>query len=481
MQLKVVQRILGIFLMLFSGTMVPPIAVSFWYEDGEALHFSFSLAVTFAIGLMLWLPVRGYHRELRARDGFVVVALFWTVLSLLSALPFTFSPHLSFTDSVFEAVSGFTTTGATVIVGLDHLPRSVLYYRQQLQWLGGMGIIVLAVAIFPMIGVGGMQLYRAETPGPIKEDKLTPRIAQTARALWYIYLGLTTACALAYWMAGMSVFDAIGHSFATIATGGFSTHDASLGYFKSPLVESIAIVFMLLGGINFAVHFIVWRGRDIRGYLRDAEARSFLIITASVCALIVASLMVTGHYPSAWDAVRHGVFHVVSIITTTGYTVSDFSVWPLFLPILMMVISFIGGSAGSTAGGIKVIRVVLLYKQGMREVGRLVHPSAIIPVKFGGRVLSDTVVESVWGFFSLYMISTIVLTMLMMATGLDAVTAFSAIATCINVTGPGLGEVAGNFTTVTPFGKWISIFAMLLGRLEIFTVFVLLMPSFWRR
>lgn len=467
--------------MLFSGTMVPPIAVAFWYEDGEVVHFLYSLAVTFVTGLMLWLPVRGHHRELRASDGFVVVALFWTVLSLLSALPFMFSPHLSFTDSVFEAVSGFTTTGATVIIGLDHLPRSILYYRQQLQWLGGMGIIVLAVAIFPMLGVGGMQLYRAETPGPIKEDKLTPRIAQTARALWYIYLGLTAACALAYWAAGMSMFDAVGHSFATIATGGFSTHDASLAYFNSTLIESIAIVFMLLGGINFAVHFIAWRSRNICSYLRDAEARSFLIIVVSVSALIVASLMITGHYPDIWDAMRYGVFHVVSVITTTGFTVSDFSVWPVFLPILMMVITFIGGSAGSTAGGIKVIRVVLLYKQGMREVGRLVHPSAIIPVKFGGRVLSDTVIESVWGFFSLYIISTIVLTMLMMATGLDAVTAFSAIATCINVTGPGLGEVATNFTSVTPFGKWVSVFAMLLGRLEIFTVFVLLTPSFWRR
>ncbi len=481
MQAKTILRILGIFLMLLSGTMLPPIAVSLWYDDGQIPYFSLSLAITFSIGCALWLPVRRYRQELRNRDGFLIVAMFWGVLGMLAALPFMFSLHISFTDAVFEAISGFTTTGATVIVGLDQLPKSILYYRQQLHFFGGMGIVVLAVAIFPMIGVGGMQLYRAETPGPMKEDKLTPRIAHTARALWLIYLGLTGACALAFWMAGMTPFDAIGHSFSTIATGGFSTHDASFAYFKSPLIEAIAVVFMLVGGINFAVHFIAWQGRSIQSYLRDAEARSFLMVTGALCALVAAVLVLTGYYPDVLDAVRQAVFQVVSIITTTGFVTADFSTWPLFLPILMMVISFVGGSAGSTAGGIKVIRVMLLYRQGMREIGRLIHPSAVIPVKFGGKILSDSVIESVWGFFFLYMLSTVVLTLLMMSTGLDAVSAFAAIASCLNVTGPGLGAVASNFTTVTPFGKWVSIFAMLLGRLEIFTVFVLLTPSFWRR
>lgn len=481
MQIQAVLRILGIFLMLFSGTMVPPIGVSLYYGDGQLGNFAWSLALTLVSGFTLWLPVREHRRELRSRDGFLIVALFWTVLGMLAALPFMFSLQMSFTDAMFEAISGFTTTGATVIVGLDELPKSVLYYRQQLHFFGGMGIVVLAVAIFPLIGVGGMQLYRAETPGPMKEDKLTPRIAQTARALWFIYLGLTVACALAFWMAGMTPFDAIGHSFSTIATGGFSTHDASIAHFKSPLIEAIAVFFMLAGGINFAMHFVAWRGRSVRSYLHDAETRSFLAISGALGVLVGAVLALTGYYPDMVSAMRHAVFHVVSIITTTGFVTTDFSTWPLFLPILMMMISFIGGAAGSTAGGIKVIRVMLLYKQGVREVERLVHPSAVIPVKFGGKILSDKVIESVWGFFSLYMLSTVVLTLLMMAAGLGAVDAFSAIAACLNVTGPGLGEVAASFTSVTPFGKWVAIFAMLLGRLEIFTVFVLLTPSFWRR
>jgi len=481
MQWRVIQRIFGMFLMLFSISLLPPMGVSLWYHDGELRHFLLSFGVVLLLGLALWWPVHRHRGELRNRDGFIVVAMFWTVLGMLSGLPFMFGPHLSFTDSVFEAVSGFTTTGATVITGLDLLPRSVLYFRQQLQWLGGMGMVVLAVAILPMLGVGGMQLYRAETPGPIKDDKLTPRITHTARALWYIYLGLTVACALAFWLAGMSPFDAIGHAFSTLSTGGFSTHDASLGYFHSTTIDTIAIVFMLLGGMNFAVHFVAWRGRSLLSYWRDAEVRAFLVIVLVFTALVVAVLRLSGEYTSITAAIHYGLFEVVSIITTTGFGVTDFSHWPLFLPMLLMVISFVGGCAGSTAGGMKVIRVVLLFRQGMREVLRLIHPRAVIPVKFGGRAMPDTVIESVWGFFSLYMLSAVVLTMCVMATGLDAVSSFSAVATCLNDTGPGLGAVATNFTAVSAVGKWLLVFAMLLGRLEIFTLFVLLNPAFWRR
>ncbi len=483
MQLSAIQRILGLLLMLFSITMLPPVAVSFWYDDHTAQSFLLGFVLTLLAGFLCWLPVRAYRKELRLRDGFLIVVIFWTALSMVSALPFMLAehPHMSFTDSVFESVSGFTTTGATVMVGLDHMPQSILYYRQQLQFLGGMGIVVLAVAIFPMLGIGGMQLYRAETPGPMKDNKLTPRITETARALWYIYLGLTVACALAYWLAGMSLFDAIGHSFSTISTGGFSTHDASLGHFNSALIDAIATVFMLLGGFSFAVHFMAWRERDIRHYWRDAEALAFIGIVAAIIAIVVVVLMVTQKYPDFWSALRYGSLQVVTMITSTGFLTADFASWPLFLPALLIAIGFIGGCAGSTAGGMKVVRILLLYKQGTREIMRLIHPSAIIPVKIGERSLPDRIVEAVWGFSVLYITSFVVLSLALMGTGLDIVTAFSGVATCLNLGGPGLGAVTMNFTIVNDVGIWILSFAMLLGRLEVFTLLVLLTPAFWRK
>ncbi len=481
MSFGVIQQVLGYLIMTFSLSMLPPMVVSVWYEDGELIHFLWAFALMLTAGLLLWLPAKGQDAELRVRDGFLIVTLFWTVLGMLSALPFMLGPHLSFVDSFFESVSGFTTTGATVLTQLDSLPRSVLYYRQQLQWLGGMGIIVLAVAIFPMLGVGGMQLYRAETPGPMKSDKLTPRIMHTARALWLIYLALTLACAVSYWLAGMTPFDAVGHSFSTIATGGFSTHDAGMAYFDSSLIEWTAVLFMLLGGINFAVHFVAWRQRSVLVYLRDTEALTYLIIAGAVAVLVTLVLLVSSRYQDVVVAFRHSVFQVVSMMTTTGFLTADFSSWPLFVPILIMIITFVGGCAGSTAGGMKVIRILLLYKQGMREVARLVHPSAVIPVKVGGKQLPEKVIEAVWGFFSLYILSTLVLSLAVMGTGLDAVSSFSAVAACINVTGPGLGSVAFSFAGVPMLGKVILTFAMLLGRLEVFTLLVLLTPAFWRK
>lgn len=481
MQWATIQYILGILLMAFSATMLPPIGVSLWYGDGETIHFLLSLGIILVTGIVLWLPVRGRRRELRTRSGFVIVTLFWTVLGMLSAIPFLFNPHLAFSAAVFESVSGFTTTGATVISGLDQLPPSILYYRQQLQWLGGMGVIVLAVAIIPLLGVGGMQLFKAETPGPMKDEKLTPRIAHTARTLWLIYVMLTVACALAFWLAGMSGFDAIAHSFTAVSTGGFSPHDASMGYFDSPLIEAIADVFMLLGAINFAVHFTAWRGRTLRHYVRDSEVSFFLVIVAGLIALVTAILWLAGEYANPLTALRYAAFQVISIITSTGFTTASFADWPSFLPILLIYISFIGGCAGSTAGGMKVIRVILLLKQGLRELTHMIHPKGMLPIKIGDKALDESVTNSIWAFFSLYVFSTATLTLVMVWTGLDVLSAYSAVAACLNVLGPGLGEVAGNFSTVSTVGKWILIFTMLLGRLELFTLLVLLTPMFWRK
>ena len=483
MQLLAIQRILGLLLMVFSITMLPPEVVSWLYADVARGPFLTAFLIILGAGLVLWLPAYGHRRELRVRDGFVIVVMFWVALCLCGAVPFVLSenPNLSVPDSVFESVSGLTTTGATVIQNIDDLPPSILFYRQQLQWLGGMGIIVLAVAILPMLGVGGMQLYRAETPGPMKDDKLTPRITETAKALWYIYLGLTVACALAYWLAGMSLFDAIGHSFTTVAIGGFSTHDASMGYFDSPLVEAIAVVFMTIAGVNFALHFRAWHRLSVKHYLADAELRTYLMLLTVIAFITSVYLYLSGTYPGLVESLRHGIFQTVSISTTSGFTTTGYHDWPLFLPVLLLFSSFIGGCAGSTGGGLKVIRVLLLFKQGMREIARLVHPSAVVPIKIGGKPLSDRVVDAVWGFFATYVAVFTVLMLALMATGMDQPTAFSAMAASINNLGPGLGDVALHFGNISDVAKWILCLAMLLGRLEIFTLLVLLSPSFWRK
>ncbi len=483
MRLTVVQRILGLLLMLFSFTMLVPGVVSLWYQDGAVLAFVTAFALALSLGLVCWLPARRQKQELRLRDGFMIVAMFWTVLGLTGALPFMLAehPHMSLTDSIFESISALTTTGATVIVGLDLLPESILYYRQQLQWFGGMGIIVLAVAVLPMLGIGGMQLYRAETPGPMKDAKLTPRITETAKALWYLYLGLTVACSLAFWMAGMTPFDAIGHAFSTISTGGFSTHDASIGYFDSTLIEMIAVVFMLLAGVNFALHFVAWRGKNPGIYFRDTEFRYYLLLLLMVS--VISSLALHGmHTYDDWGkAVTRGIFQTVSIGTTAGFTTADYSQWPGFIAIMLLFSSFVGGCASSTGGGIKVIRLVLLVKQGLREINRLIHPNAHIPVRVGEKIIEPRVIDAVWGFFALYVASFIVMYLALALTGLDLMTSFSAVAASINNMGPGLGSVGGNYAHLNDPAKWILCFAMLLGRLEIFTLLVLLTPAYWRK
>lgn len=476
-------RILGLLLMLFSTTLLPPLIIALSVDDGALSAFTLSLAVTLGTGFLLWLPTRHCHQELLLRDGFMVVVLFWVVLGLFGALPLLLgiTPAISWTDAVFESISGLTTTGATLLVGIDDLPTSLLWYRQQLQWFGGMGIIVLAVAILPLLGIGGMQLYRAETPGPVKDNKLTPRITETAKTLWYLYLGLTLACAMAYWVAGMDPFDAISHAFATVAIGGFSTHDASMGYFQDqPLIEAVAILFMLLAGINFALHFAAWSRLSLAPYRGDSELRAYLLILGLVA--VITSLFLYYHqtFTTPEQALLHGVFQAVSIGTTTGFTTSDYHNWPSFLPVLLLFASFIGGCAGSTGGGMKVIRFVLLFKQGVREIQRLIHPNAVIPIRIGGKRADSRVIEAVWGFFATYVAIFSLLMLLLMADGLDQITAFSAVAACINNLGPGLGEVGSNYATMSDFAKWLLSLAMLLGRLEIFTLLVLFTPTYWR-
>jgi len=477
-----VQRILGLLLMMFSLTMLPPIAFSLYYEDHSWLPFVQGFGLTLLVGILIWLPVHRSRKDLRLRDGFLVVAAFWTVLGTFGAAPLYFADglSLSITDAVFESMSGLTTTGATILTGLDELPISILYYRQQLQWLGGMGIIVLAVAVLPMLGVGGMQLYRAEAPGPVKDTKLTPRITETAKALWYVYLAFTIACMVSYRLAGMGWFDALCHAFSTVAIGGFSTHDASIGYFDNGAIDMVAIVFMFMAGINFSLHFFAWRYVSIKHYMKDPEFKAYSFVLIVVSALVVFGLFQYRGIENPGQTLISGVFQAVSIATTTGFTTENFALWPTAIPVLLILASFIGGSAGSTAGGIKVVRWLLIYKQGAREVARLVHPNAEIPVKLGMTAVQPRVVDSVWGFFSVYIVVFGVMLLAMMATGLDQVTAFSAVAATLNNLGPGLGDVTSGFMSLSDTAKWISVVGMLLGRLEIFTLLVLITPTFWR-
>lgn len=477
-----ISRILGILLMLFSLTMLVPALIARLTADGAERDFVAAFAITCLSGMVLWYPVRGEPGELRTRDGFLITALFWVVLGLFGAVPFMLSinPHLDLIDAIFESISGLTTTGATVISGLDSLPRSILFYRQQLQWLGGIGIIVIAVAILPMLGIGGMQMYRAETPGPVKESKLTPRITGTAKALFFIYFVLTMVCAAAYFLAGMNLFDAVSHSFSTVAIGGFSTHDLSIGYFNSPAIMIICMVFMLLSSLNFALHYFCWRHRSLKHYTEDPECRFFLLILFVTLIVTCAALMFFGHYEtsSVW---LHGGFQVVSIVTTTGFATANFAVWPSFLPILLLLLAFMGGCAGSTAGGMKVIRVLLINKQGMREIKQLIHPNAVIPIKLGRRTVPDRVIMAVWSFFAIYVVAFMLGLVLLLGSGLDFTTAFSAMAAAQNNLGPGLGEVASHYGDINWFSKLVLCFYMLLGRLEIFTLLVLFSPAFWRR
>ncbi len=481
MHFAVTLRVLGILLMLFSTTMVPPLVMALLADDHAAIGFLSALGITFFSGLLMWAPLRNVQQELRLRDGFLITSLFWTVLGTFGALPLALAEGLELDpiDAIFESISGLTATGATVIVGLDELPPSILFYRQLLQWMGGIGIIVVAVAILPMLGVGGMQLYKAETPGPSKDSKLTPRIAGTAKVLFGAYVILTALCAATYYLLGMSAFDAIGHAFSTIALAGFSTHDTSLGFFDSNPILIAASVFMLLSGLNFGLHFLAWRRRSLRVYREDSETRFFLS-AVGICILATIVILIYTNTHGHHESVIHGVFQVLSIITTTGYSTENLAVWPASLPILAIFFSCMGGCVGSTAGGIKAMRLMLIAKQGVRELKQLVHPQAVIPLKVGRRRVEATVVSAVWSFFAIYTSVYIILMLLLMATGMDFLTAFSSVAASLNNLGMGIAGVAAGFGEISDTAKAIMCFAMLLGRLEIFTLLVLFTPAFWR-
>ena len=481
MQIKSVIRILGLLLMLFSLAIIPPIIVSVLYEDNETWSFFYALILIFVSGLLLWLPAMQAKSDLKLRDGFIIVVLFWFVLSSFASLPMILSESLNITitNAIFESISGLTTTGATILNEIDNLPKSILFYRQYLQWLGGLGIIVLAVAVLPMLGVGGMQLYKAEVAGPIK-NKITPRITETAKWLWIVYLAMTLICGLSYYFAGMSLFDSICHSFSTIAIGGVSTHTESFGFFYNQWVELVAIFFMIAACLNFSLHYLAFKNKSLAVYKNDNEAYFFVFLTILVSALTILYAYNQSLDLNTREIIKH-TFYAVSISTTTGFTNSNYYTYIGFLPLLLILFSFIGGCAGSTAGGMKAIRVMLLLKQGYRELKRLVHPNSKIKVKVGDSAINERTLETIWGFFAIYVFVFITVMLLLMLSGLDFLTSFSAVAATINNLGPGQGDVILNYAGLTDLNKWILSFSMIVGRLEIFTLLVIFIPDFWKK
>ena len=482
MQLSIVAKTLGLLLMVFSFAQVPPILVDLIYSEGEYLTFVFSFILTVFGGLVLWWPFRAIKKSFRLREGVLIVVSFWIVLSLFGTLPFLITEsisNLSFSNAFFESMSGLTTTGATVLSQLDDLPKSILFYRQQLQWLGGMGIIVLAVAVLPLLGVGGMELYHAESSG-IAKDRLTPKLRNTAIALWKIYLSLTVLCALAYFFSGMSIFDAISHSFSTVAIGGFSTHDSSIGYFNSIPIEMIAMFFMFLAGVNFSLHFVAWNSRSLVDYIEDSEFKTYAMVLLSASAIVIIALSLNSEYGSTSETIRHSLFQTISIATTTGFTSQNYSNWPAAIPVFLIMVSFIGACVGSTGGGIKVVRVLVMFRLGMKEIHQFIRPNAQVSIKLNSASINEKALVSVLGFFSLYAISFIFIMMLLMFAGLDQVTAYSATAATMNNLGPGLGEVAQNYGSLGETAKWILSFSMLIGRLEVLTIIAIFHRAFWR-
>lgn len=481
---------LGLMLVVFSISYLMPILASLIYQDGTLIDFVEAMLLTLSSGFLMWFFTRRYKGELSVRHGYLLVVAMWTTMPAVATFPLLLViDGLSFTDAYFETMSGMTTTGATVLAGLDNLPPAINLWRHELVWLGGMGIIVLAVAILPLLGIGGRQLFKAETPGPMKDSTLTPRIAETARNLWLVYLGITLACIVSLKVVGMdtekgmSWLDAICHAFAAMGLGGFSTHDASVGYFNSPAIEMVLIVFMLIAAMNFSTHFLMWREKSFAPLWRDVEALTTVGVVLASCFGIAVFLQWQGVYPSFWTALRHASFNLVSMATDCGFVSADFNQWPIFAPMWMLFLSCVTASSGSTGGGIKMVRTLILFKQAGREFLKLIHPAVVNPMKIGGAVIANNIVFSVLGFVFLYFMSVATLTFLLLISDLDFISAFSAIITCINNAGPGLGVVgpAGNFSVLTNFQTWVCTIAMLLGRLEIFTLLILFTPNFWRR
>jgi trk system potassium uptake protein TrkH len=478
-----VAHILGLMMAFFAISFVIPMVCAVITGDGMFTEFGIAALLNVVAGLAIAALTRRHKRELKARDGFLLVTLAWVLMSASAAVPLLIAlPELGVTDAYFEAVSGLTTTGATVLTGLDNLPPSIKLWRHTLHWFGGIGIIVLAVAVLPLLGVGGMALYRAEAPGSIKDEKLTPRITQTAKALWLTYAGLTLLALIALRVAGMDWFDALCHAFSVVALGGFSTHDASIGHFDSPAIEFVLLLFMLVSMVNFARHFTAVRTRSLMPYRKDPELKTMLVILGFSVIVIATLLVVDGMY-APLEALRHAVFNVVSVATTTGFSSENYDIWPIFAPVWMLFLSCIICATGSTGGGIKMFRTLLLARQALREMKQLVHPSAVIPVRIAGQVIPERIAASVLAFIFLYFQTVAVLTFLMLLTGLDLVTAFSSVVASVNNLGPALGPTgaAGNYAVLSDVQTWICIVAMILGRLEIFGVLVLFTAAFWQK
>ena len=477
MNFKSIVNLFSILILFFSISYIFPIIVSLIYKDGAINLFLSTLSIVSLIGIIGVFLTRGEDNNLSHKDGFVIIVLFWIVLSFAGSVPFYLS-GMTFIDSIFESTSGITTTGATVISNIDALPESLLFYRQLLQWMGGMGLIVLAIAVMPLLGIGGGQIYKTEVPGAMGEQRLTPRIKETAQALWLIYLGLTIACAVLYYFNGMSVFDSISHSMSTVAIGGFSTHNESIGFFDSISIELICMVFMLLSSFSFALHyFAIYKSKPLK-YFYDPELRFF----ASILLLIFIIALIISFFSDMSGAnIRQIAFHSVSMITTTGFSISDTSNWPFSISFLLLVGAFVGACSGSVGGGVKSWRVLIMINHAYKNIMTIIHPNSVISLKIGTKNVDDQVATSVWGFFSIYIISFVILLLGILISGLDFESAFSAVGACLNNLGPGLGAVSENYSQITSFSKGILAFAMLLGRLEIFTLLVLLTPMFWEK
>jgi len=480
MNIPLTLHILGALLVFLAGAFLFPLPFAFYYQDGAATHFILSAIVSLLLGLTLY---KGFEsdRELSIRDGFAVVTFGWIFFTLFGALPYIFSNTIpSPLDACFETMSGFTTTGATILEKIEVLPKSILMWRALTHWLGGMGIIVLSLAILPMLGVGGMQLFKAEVPGPTA-DRLKPRIQDTAKLLWGVYVLLTVAETLLLMAGGMDLHEALCHAFATLATGGFSTRDASVGAYGSPFIEWVIIVFMFLAGVNFSLHYFAIRGK-IKEYFRNEEFLFYLAI--SLGSILVFMGFNQGRvYQSIFDNLRYSAFQAVSILTTTGFGTADYEQWPVITNYILIFLMFVGGCAGSTGGGMKVARFLLLFKHARFQLYHLIHPRAVRLVKLGDKPVDREVMQSILGFFALYIGVFVFASFLMAAAGMDLVSgAASVIATLGNI-GPGLGSVGPvhNYAHIAPFGKTVLIACMLFGRLELFTVLVFFLPSFWRR
>ncbi|MBW2623153.1 MAG: TrkH family potassium uptake protein [Deltaproteobacteria bacterium] len=481
MNLRLTLYLVGILNLFLALSMTAPLAVAVIYQDGTAGDFIVSIGLVVFTSLILILTCRSTDQEIRHREGMAVVTLGWVSAGFFGSLPFYMSGvREKFIDCLFESFSGFTTTGASIMTNIEMLPQAILFWRSLTHWLGGMGIIVMTIAILPLLGVGGMQLFKAEVPGPVT-DRLQPRIAETAKTLWKVYLVFTGAEILLLHLGGMELFDSFCHTFGTLATGGFSTKNASIGYYQSTYFDIIITVFMLLSGINFALHYRALSG-NLKAFYRNSELRFYLSIFLAATVLVTWSIW-RSSVPGLGESIHQASFQTASILTTTGYTTADFEQWPSFARIILLTLIFIGGSAGSTGGSIKVMRIMLLIKHSYRELRHLIHPRAIIPVKLQGRVVPDEVLSSVWGFFILFLGLLVVASFLLTLMGLDITTSLTAVAACIGNIGPGLGSVGPteNYAHLPYAAKAVLILCMLLGRLEVYTVFILFVPEFWKK